>query len=277
MFPKKTLDAQDFIAALGHGRHTLTIELLFDKSFDKDGDTEVVWYVKFSQFKKPIKLNMSNAYAVGDALGTQDTSEWIGKSIEVVAYQKSITENTGGRPTKKMIWIFDILPERPQSKPLPFYEKDITGATLDVQKGLQQPGFLLKALPAGQASQPSGPAAAPGTIGEEMALKLMDGLQRKGRTVEDLINHIRKTNAALADACQGRTPPNWPQAIPAAARPMLEGLPTSAAPLNENQRAGLVKQWKDLDEQWNGARKTGEVIDPKTGEVIKTDDDDLPF
>ena len=99
---------------------------------------------------------------------------------------------------------------------------------------------------------------------------MMDGLQRKGRTVEDLIKHIRGTNAALADACQGKTPPNWPQAVPAAARSMLESLPTSAAPLNENQRAALNKQW-------NEAPKIGEVIDTKTGEVLRPADDDIPF
>lgn len=259
MFPKKTLDAQDFIAALGHGRHPLTIEHIYDKEFEKNGQPEIVFYIKFAQFKKAIKLNMSNAYAIGDALGTQETEEWIGKHVEVVAYQKSITENTGGRPTKKMIWIFDILPEPTRLKALPFMDKDITHACIEVKKGERKPAFLLALLPStGTGTTSQDAERKPGTIGVQLALKMMDGIHTRGMTIEKVLVSVNAQNATVHQGCIGKPPPEWPQAALAIVSGVLQDMPKSYAPMNETAKEALVRQWTT----------TVEVIDPNTGEVL---------
>lgn len=267
MFPSKTLNGQDFVAALGPATHILTIEGITEKVFEqsRSGELEVAFYVKFRQFKKPIKLNQSNAWAIADAVGSQDSDEWIGKNIQICAYSKSIVENTGGRPTKKVIWVFDIIAEPPTQPPVALVGQDITGHAEQVRKGLAQPGHLLRSLPA--AGAPTPPPQDLGTLGIDTALKIANELHIRNRTIEDAAKYLGTAAPQIAQAITGKLLPFWPSAAKAWVWQMCRDLP----PINQTMNTHALEQ---LRASWTPS----EVIDPKTGEVLNQPPvDDIPF
>lgn len=270
MFPSKTLAGEDFAAALGGQPVTLTIEGITDKAFesrDRPGEEDIVYYIKFRQLKKPVKLNQSNAWAIADALGTTESNEWLGKNVMVCAYKKSIVVNVGGRPNKKVIWVFDFSPEPAVEPPVALVNTDITGQAMAVRKGLAAPGALLSLPPGGTAPQP--PGAAPGLWGEETALKVYANLYRRDKTMDDLRAYVKAMAPQIGPALDV-VPPKWPQACLPWARTYCEGIPATKPVPSDADTAAVKASWAPKSE----------VVDRKTGEVItpgKTDPDDIPF
>lgn len=50
-----------------------------------DEQPEMKWAVKFQEFKKPMVLNSTNIQLLAKACGSEDTDDWIGKTVTIFA------------------------------------------------------------------------------------------------------------------------------------------------------------------------------------------------
>lgn len=258
MFPKKTLDAEDLRAFAPTGA-IVTIEQIDYKTLESRsmGEPEIAYYVKTREFRKPFKLNKTNAFAIAQVLGTEETKQWVGQTVRLMPAQISVTDRADGK--RKKIWTFDVDMMRPTEAPSLAPGTDITGAAHDPR--LQLP------------RAPAAPQVAGGEqpIGMDKALEIASALHERGRNMGDLEKHLQA--AGLGQQLAGRFPPEWPSAVLPLARSLCGMFPRSQPPLPAAQAA-------TFREAWAKRPQTAEVIDTKTGEVIAPGqqvEDDIPF
>lgn len=87
MFPSKWLAAAD----LNDQDVTLTISDVSQETVGQGDDAELKWCVYFSEVKKGLVLNKTNAGSLSSSLG-DDTDDWIGK--KVVLYPTEVQFNS---------------------------------------------------------------------------------------------------------------------------------------------------------------------------------------
>lgn len=274
MFPKRTLDSADFGAALGPGWHTLRIVGITDKTFEnsKTGEQELTYFVQFAQFRKPVRLNQTNAFAVVDATGESNSDNWIGKLVQVQAYEKEITENSGGRPRKKRIWVIDFREKAPDTPEVQLHNADVTGQAIAVNKGLAASGAYLR-LPAGSpmpAPSPTSPSMQlPGArLTIDHAIALYNCLFKKGKDEAWLRDYIARAAPQLAGIV-AKPIKEWTYETSTWIKVATGSLPNINSDMSEQSVTALRKRLEQPD-----------VVDTKTGEVITpaaTGSDDIPF
>lgn len=255
MFPKQTLDAEDLNAYSPTGA-VVTIEHIDYKTVEANeiGEAGLAYYVKFREFKKPVRLNKTNAYAIGDLLGSDDTDNWVGKTVNLLPVQIAVTDRSTKK--RKRIWTFDIDAMAPQTPPRLGPNTDITGQAAY----LRGPNGGPSLPPAGRA--PIDPAQGELTpIGVDVAAQVVATFRERGQSVETFLRHMG--SVGMADLIHGKAPPEWPRAVLAAARRFSASFPKSQAPMAPSAIEALKDSWRPPP-----APPATEVVDRKTGEVI---------
>lgn len=275
MFPSKTLDARDLHALCPTGC-IVDIESIDYKVFDNGGQNEVAYYLYTAQFKKPFRLNKTNAITIGDQLGTDETEEWRGKTIRIRPLMKVVPSLDGGG-RKKEIWVIDVdlLPARGPAT-LPATKQDITGLSSS-----HQPHRPALGQPVGAPAE--GAASAMTPIGLDTAAKMWAALKERGKTFGDFLEHAKGIGADHLVA--GKMPPDFPVAAIVPMRAFVAMFPKSAAPATTQQIDAIKASWAPplpTPQAEVVNRQTGEVITPSTGAprmVPGTDipEDDIPF
>lgn len=81
MFPKRYATGED----LQGKAITLTIaSITLEKMHPQSNAPEVEkWVIHFKEAKKGVVLNHTMAYQIGEFLGSEETDEWVGKSIMI--------------------------------------------------------------------------------------------------------------------------------------------------------------------------------------------------
>lgn len=263
MFPKASLDAADLKATFPNGV-IVTIESVDAKTFEakNPGEAEIGYYLKVREFKKPFKLNKSNAMAIADLLGSQNTDDWFGKTINLRAIDYRITDRQSGQ--KKIIAIFDVDMLLPTSPPHLQPNRDITGAFAMLQSPT--------ALPQNAAFAPKHDFTfLPPTsdrIGIDKAVEMVAAFNERDRTTPDFVKHLE--SLGLEDLVRGKETPDWPSLILAMARKWVRDVPVTLK-IGAEEKALIRAKWEPPAPKpgW------GDVIDTVTGEVI--DDDSVPF
>lgn len=278
MFPKKTLDAADYAAALGLGWHTLRIVGVQDKVYEdqRSGEQQLVYFVQVAQLRKPIRLNQTNAYAIVDATGESNSDNWIGRLVQAQAYEKEITENVGGRPRKRRIWVLDFREQAPDTPEVQLHNADLTGTAMQVSKGLMQPGQMLRLGPAQNSTpapttpqQPS-PARAPNErLTVDNAISVYNAIFRKGKDEAWLRAYITGVAPQLA-ATVAKPIGQWTYETSPWIKVAVGSLPNINGEMTPASVEALRKRLTQP-----------EVVDTATGEVLPTAQDpaadDIPF
>lgn len=276
MWPSKTLDARDLHAFCPDGC-VVTIEAIDYKVYDNGGDNEVAYYLYTSEFKKPFRLNKTNAITIGDQLGSEETEDWRGKHIKIRPLMKVVPDRNGGG-RKKEIWVIDVdlVPARTPPT-LPATKQDITG----VSSSHQPPHRPQLGQPIGGAE---GAASAMSPIGIETAAKMWSALKERGKTFGDFLQHAKTIGADHLVA--GKMPHEFPVAAIVPMRAFVGMFPKTSAPATPEQIAQIKASWMPPAPQTEVVnRQTGEVITPGqpaagAGGVVPGTDiplDDIPF
>lgn len=275
MWPSKTLDARDLHAFCPEGC-VVTIEVIDYKVFDNSGESEVAYFLYTAEFKKPFRLNKTNAITIGDQLGSEETEEWRGKYIRIRPLMKIVPDRNGGG-RKKEIWVIDVdlLPARTPPT-LPATKQDITGVSASHQPPQFRPSL---GQPVGGAE---GAAGAMSPIGVETAVKMWAALKERGKSLGDFLQHAKLVGVDHLVA--GKMPHEFPVAAIVPMRAFVGMFPKIAAPATPEQIAQIKASWvpprmPQQSEVIN--RQTGEVIAPAgaPGVLPGTDIplDDIPF
>jgi hypothetical protein len=265
MFPKKTLDAEDFFAFAGEAGAVLTIEKLDYKTLASRnfGEPELVYYLFVREFKKPFKLNSFNAHALAELFGTKFPEQWVGRTFRMFGVKKMGTDIQTGRP--KSYWTFDIDMLVPPSEPSQLPAKqDISGWAAAAASGAAGPGLPGTRTPNQLPQRAAGSSAEAGRgvltpIGEQTALQVMSTMHERGRTIEDLEKNLAAQG--IDDLIKGKLPPAWPQAALPPIRKFVQMFPRSLPPMGVEAVARLMESWKP-------APPPAEVINKTTGEVV---------
>lgn len=257
MFPKHTLDAEDLNAYSPTGA-VVTIESLDYKTVTatRPGDAEVAYYLKVRELKKPFKLNKTNAHAIAQVLGTEDTDRWVGEVIRLMPIRMNLTDRATGKPIK--IWTFDVDMMRPREAPALLPNTDITGMAVDASR--QLPGRAPGTVPQGGAGAAMGELT---PIGADKAADVAVGLSERARTLEDFRKHL--VGIGLGGLVENKMPPQWPQAILPVARAFCAQLPKCAPPMAPSAVVAIKAAW--LPPAAQASAPQAEVINRTTGEV----------
>lgn len=94
MIPSKFIKGEDVDPPI-----LVTIMEVREKNVAKDGEpVENKWAISFSDYEKPLVLNVTNIQLCSIACGSEDTEDWVGRQI-VLYYDPTITfagKITGG-------------------------------------------------------------------------------------------------------------------------------------------------------------------------------------
>lgn len=270
MFRDFKTDPEDVYYAFGNGWNVVTIEKVDYFEFKGENDeVEVAWTVKFRELALPLKLNRTNAFNIAEVLQTEVIEKWYGRTISIMAAKKKYAG-------KKDYWTYDVDLVAPSSPPTIPANTDVAGAAIDSMNLKLPPGQWMRQKLLGG---PTAPTHKPVAIGVETGVAVFDQLQQRGKSLVDAINHLR-INAADHYAV-GRELPDWDAACLDILRTFIRGCPKVAQPMTEQAKADLVKRWQPPP-------PPSEVIDKRTGEVLKPSDgsnpapesipeDDIPF
>ena len=263
MFPSRTLDAED-LEAFAPGVTIVTIENVAFRTMEatKPGDAEIEYSIKFREFRKMVRLSKTRAQTIADVLGTDETDEWVGKTVGISPAKISIYDRDSKR--NKLLTIVSIDIQRPMSPPTLAPNTDITGAA-------SQARLNARAVPG--ASLPPTAGAAPAMLGMEQASLILAALKERNKTWDDLLVYLR--SLGMGEAVAGRMPFDCPAAVLAPARAFVRGFPR-VKDVDVQAEAGRIRAG------WAPPAAT-EVIDKATGEVITLPgpdagtNDDIPF
>lgn len=183
MFPSKYLSAED-LGSAGFVLVTIRAVDWIDVSMHKDkpDDPDAAYIVQFEEFKKPMKLNRTNANMVAEVLKTDETDEWIGRRVRIFP-----TRVTFGGQTFPVIRV-DFNP--------------VHGIGLP-PKAAAQPGY-----PVGR------PAAAPfdvKPVGEKNAAAFCSALAEQGKKPDDFLRWAKLNERDVHDRCFGNEMADWPR------------------------------------------------------------------
>lgn len=266
MWPSRTLDAHD-LAAFCPGGCVVTIEAVDYKLFNNDGgEPEPVWFMYTAQFKKPFRLNKSNAMTIADQLGSDETDDWRGKHIRIRPFPKMVVDRDTKR--KKEIWVIDVdlLPaDGPPT--LPPIKQDITGlAPANKRAGLPATAGITHQPQLAQPGQ--GAAGVMTPIGADTAASLCGAIHERARTVDEFFAYCRANH--LDQLVVGKIPPEWPAAILPAARAFVASYPKVNAPASPQRLAAYKAQWAPppAPPAAPASPPQTEVVNRQTGEVI---------
>ena len=259
MFPRATLDPEDVFYLVGPAGCTVEIQQVQYKTLEarRAGEAEIAYFLEVREFKRPIKLNRTSAYAIGEVLGTEETDDWLGRLITIRPTQISIGPNR--------VWVFDVdlvAPREPSALPP---KQDIAGLAADNKRRGLAAGTGGGGASAGTGARLSAPAALAAPIGIDQAASVVAALHERGKTQQDLYEFLK--SLGLESGAAGRELPEWPTTTLAAVRTFVKMFPKCAAPMTEPAIAAVKARWQP---------PAPEVINRRTGEVV-TDDDDIPF
>jgi hypothetical protein len=244
MYPKRTLDAEDLNSEFPQGC-VVTIESLdYRTDAGEIGEPEITYFLKCQEFRKPIRMNKTSAQTIEQVLGSDETDDWIGRTITIHGLRKKITDRDTGKP--KQIWVIDVDMVAPRTPPqIKGRNTDITGIAAARRPRLN-----------------AGPSAAtPGVIGADVAIKIAQSLHIRGKNMGDLATHLNAIGLSVA----GLMPPMWPSPVLAASRTYTTNLPKVAEPMPQATWAALLAAWGVPTAP---APESPEVIDRTTGAVI---------
>lgn len=264
MFPSQSLDAADLHAKCPMGA-IVTVEKIDFKTFTSQriGEPEIAYYLYTREFRKPIPLRKTRAQAIEAALGTDETEDWIGRTITVHGVRRQFPDRNTGKPVQ--MWVFEIDMVAPSAAPdLPPSRADITGlAAATMGRSLGQ--AATRSLGAG------------GLIGVERAVEVASVLHERGRSVDDLARHVDAIG--MGEQVNGKPLPEWSEALLRVAKKYCQGFPKLNESFSAEQRQACRARWSPPTEVVN--RATGEVVSghgpqPAAAPAVPAADD-IPF
>jgi hypothetical protein len=227
------------------------------KADPEDGEKYGVVY--FRELSKPIGLNKGNAMCIAGIAGSEFIEDWKGAEVLALPWAYEDTDDRGQRYVK---WVWRLYPN---SKRL--------AVTLSPKSDLQrlcamQERAKLQAKPA----SPSEPGSAAEKIGFERAVKMMGLLRERNLSWSDVVEHA-KQNQTLHHV-DGVLPPNLTEQGARVVGSLIKHMPKVTDVDTDKLAVELRAQWYPPTRP-----VAGEVIDPKTGEVLNppVTEDDIPF
>lgn len=208
MFPSKYLAASDLEA----GKFMLvTIAEIdwIDVSMHKDSpdDPDAAYIMKLREFKKPMKLNRTNANTIATVLKSDDTDDWAGRQIRIFPTQAQF-----GNQTFPVIRV-DFNP--------------VHGGALPPRN----PGATL-ASPATASSLPATFDTKP--VGQKNAAAFMAALAEQGKRTDDFLRWAKLCEREIHDLCYGREINDWPRGGATLMQRYLREIPPDTGPENPN-------------------------------------------
>lgn len=266
MYPRKNFDAQDLLDFRGDEVLVVTIEKVdYKTGQSRDfGEPKVDWFLFVEELRKPIKLPATAGYQIAEILGSDDTDDWVGRTIGIRPHQIQVPDPAGG---KQHVWVVNFWNPGDRRPELPA-KTDITGYADWTERDKQR----LESRMLGAGSSPkalAGTDAGGGPLGAEKAAKIVVALRERGLGWEDLIASCRK--AGVEHLIVGHEPAACPEALEQYARTLCS-LNPKTQPVDDfaGEVAKLVQAWAPPATVKVG----GDVVDTRTGEVV---DDDIPF
>jgi len=255
LFPSWKCDGQQFHTLFPAGT-VLTVRSVEAR---KTNDEEEYLCLYFDELKKPISLNKTNAFAIADIAQTDETDEWPGILIKMLAVPVEYTDSV--TKTKKMTMGFRVYPARQSDKPTLQPNSDLTRMLVEKQR---------RQLRAGSAT---GAASTPG-IGFETAVGMMAYIEERGKTFDDVVA-MAKTRQ-FDHHLTGDIPPNLKEDAKKVVAAICKDFPKIKDVNKETLAAKLRALW------YPPAPVGGEVIDRVSGEVLapapdEFNPDDIPF
>lgn len=206
MFPDKNLRAQDLLDYNPAGTYA-TIAGVASQIFPGDnGEPEISHSIRFVEFKKPMRLNKSNATTLYERWS--DSEDWVGKVVLIKGFETRIADQSS-KGKMKTIWMFvvELAPEgaRPVLPP----NTDITAIKLEVEGGHRKapPGSTLLAL--GPAAPPP-PAAPLPKFGADAAEKMHAQIKLRGKTFDDMLRWLYLHENATYNMIYGNEAADFP-------------------------------------------------------------------
>lgn len=268
MYPKPMFQAEDLAAFDETGITVVTIRSIDCKTGAAKnlGEMKIDWFMRVDELKKPIRLNPTAVSQIEACLRADDTDEWIGRKIGMQPTLWPVPDPKGGRQFVHVLNFYAVADDALPSLP---YQTDLSGyeSWSDEQKrklAAASRNMLPPGSPSPTAVRRDAPAAA---LGAERAAKIIVELRARGKTWADLQHECRQ--AGCPELIDGMLPPECPSALADRARVFCSLHPKTT---EIKDPAAAVAQ---LVAQWAPPVPQSEVIDPATGEVIRTDD--IPF
>jgi hypothetical protein len=256
-FPSWKCDANEFHDLFPRGT-VVTIATIEPRT---NSDDEEYLTIYFEELKKPISLNKTNAFAIADITGTTETDDWAGVQIKLFAMPVEYNDRT----TKKRVTTlgFRVFGKKPNEQPTLAKGSDLTRLLMQTQR--QQ---LTDKPAASQDDQQR--------MGDKTAVLLMLEVLKRGWTWHEIAAQL--VQQPQFAACNSLVLPDWPASTRAPAWALIK-----TRPVNPDVQLDAQAEEQRLKAIWYPPKKAakGEVIDPRTGEVLnpteEVDPNDIPF
>lgn len=231
------------------------------------------WVVYFEGYPLPFRLYNSRLDVISSVLGSENTEDWYGRKIGLTGGQVT---SFGESTLDVVVYPFAVDQNAPATR-----QRVVSvgsGAAHNQLPPMTPPPRppVPGDLPAGQGGQNASPTAA-GPIGKDSAAKMLWALKSRGKTWQDLLDHLKRSGAD--QGCQGVMPYEVPGHVIPWYQQYCRGFPA----MTQIDQAPFIA--KTIADWTPPPRPASEVIDTKTGEVMKTgtppsppeDESDIPF
>lgn len=253
LFPSWKCDGQEFHSLFPAGT-VLTVRTVEAR---KTNDEEEYLILYFDELKKPISLNKTNAFAIADIAQTDETDEWAGVAVKMLAVPVEYTDSV--TKTKKMTMGFRVYPPKRGEQPTLQPNSDLTRMIVDKQRR------QLRAAPLTESR---------GGIGVESAVGMFAHIEERGKTFDDVVAmaKLRQWDQHLT----GDIPPNLQEDAKRVVAAICKDFPKIKDVNKETLAARLRALW------YPPAPVSGDVIDTMSGEVLVPgvpdfNPEDIPF
>lgn len=234
--------------------------------------------VYFEGFKLPLRMNNTRLKVLASILGSEQTEDWYSRKIGL---QVGVVSSYG--EVKQTVVIYPMAVD--QNAPAVFQRGVHRVQAAPTHNALPQitpPGSIAQsagALPAGPGGQNVSPTAA-GPIGKDSAAKMLWALKSRGKTWQDLLDHLKRSGAD--QGCQGVMPYEVPGHVIPWYQQYCRGFPAMTQIDQAPFITKTIADWTPPPVPPAPASTRGEVINTATGEVITLpspppDDSDIPF
>jgi hypothetical protein len=254
MFPSKYLAAED-LRALNPGMTVVTIEKVdYKTGFSREvGQANIEYFLKLIEFKKWMRLNKFNGMLLADLFGG-NTDDWVGKCIQIFPIQIPIAG--------KHIWVINIAIDPPRTRPILPRDHDISGLAAQAHNpGVQAPG-----LP--PASTVPAAAGQEGRLGIDTAAAIFGALIERNRTWDNFVAYMKDVNQGAL--VLNLEPPECSYAVREWAMKFCKLAPRVNAKPSDATLDSIKARWKPP------APAVGDVVNHKTGELLKSGAEALP-
>lgn len=253
IFPKKLAEAKHLKELYPNTGVLLTFDRIEERE-DQDGNAYQVAY--FRELLKPLALNKTNAEMIAHVAGSDNTDYWEGVQVHVYAVDVEVRDGKG-----PPVWrtVFRIGDKVPRDLPRLNNKSDLVvlvGVFRQEQKRLQ----------AANSAKLLGSAASTG-IGIDRAIKMMYLLKQRGKDWQFVVDHFTNSLKMGEQIAGIAKPPDLPDSMAALIGGIVKSFPITT-------QVDAAEHEAECRALWTPSIK-GEVIDPKTGEVI--DMTDIPF